>query len=341
MALPLNRDGICTVAPASDSFLGSISVRNHPDSQKQVSLDVDRQQNGFAAALVMDRAQGTVRQEVLFASLPSGVSLSVERFLANRAVTVERLDQGFLRIVNEHFSEMTGNCDGFRVVHTPDGRHRFEGGASPDPDSDLLETFHHPAWLNVDGRLGIVYSGTGKTVYHNRHYFSPWWAVADDLTLSRLDRPARFKAGDTVARLAALVAPDVSPAKTGGLRLVELSARGSAVGLIGDGHLAAANFGGRAATLSLSCPRRSVDGIPVFAGETRVGKARVTYRRRLEAGQVLLRKSILTVATEAELDIVATDGAVCLHNAGARQAVVTVPGRDPIRIRPGSAAWLD
>ncbi|MDA0745062.1 MAG: hypothetical protein O2954_00965 [bacterium] len=341
MALPLNRDGLCTVAPASNSFLGSIAVRNRPDSQDQVSVHVDQQQHGFAAALVMDRAQASVRQEVLFASLPSGISLCVEQFLCNEPVTVKRLDQGFLRIINENFKRVENNCHGKRTLHTPNGKHTFQGGASPDPNSDHIETFNHPAWLNVDGRLGIVFSGQGQTRYLNRHYFHPWWAIADDLSLSHQDKPFKAKRGDTIGQFTALLAPDRSPTQTRNLSLTVLFARSRAAGLIADGHIALANFEQQSSNISYSCSRKTLSEIPIFEGSTRIGKTRVTYRRHLEAGQALLQKSLLAISTTAELTAIAADGSVSLHNNQNKPATVKTNKKKTLKIPVGGTVWLD
>jgi hypothetical protein len=277
---------------------------------------------------------------VLFASLPSGISLSLERFVANEVVGVETATQGFLRIINERFAAVEGNCNGYRILHTPLGETRFDGGVSPDPDSDRVVTFDHPAWVNVDGRVGIVFAGSGDTVYLNRHYFKPWWAVADDLTLSRLDKPVRARPGDVISQLAALVAPDRSPAQTRRLSLTVLSNQGSAAGLLADGHLALASFQQQPASIAFSCALSNLAEIPIFEGTTRIGKTRVTYRRHLEAGQALLQKRILTVTTDAEVEVIAADGKVCFHNPRVKQALVRAGGKGPLRIRPGGTAWL-
>jgi hypothetical protein len=340
MALPLNRDGICTVAPASNTFLGTLAVTGKPDSHDEVSVHLDRRQQGFAASLVFDRAQKSVRQEVLFASLPSGISLSLERFVANQAVRVEGVSQGFLRIINEHFPAVEGNCNGYRLLHTPVGEVRFDGGVSTDPDSDRIETFDHPAWLNIDGRVGIVFEGRGMTVYHNRHHFKPWWAVADDLTLSRLDGPKRVKTGGCISQLAALVAPDRSVGQTRRLDLAVLSARGPCAGLLADGHLALASFRQQSATIGFSCALADLGEIPIFEGTTRISEERVTYPRHMEAGEARLQKCILTISASAPMDAIAADGKVCFHNPNKKQVTIGVKGRPPLRIRPNATAWL-
>jgi hypothetical protein len=337
MALPVNKDGIQTIGPATDSFLGRISVKSRPDSHDLESIKIEEKQEGFAAALVIRRAQGTVLQEVLFAGLPSGLSLSMERFTAREAITVEGVDQGFLRIINENFRGVKGNCNGYRDFHTSDGSARFEGYASIDPDSDLVRSYDHPQWVNVDNRLGFVFAGSGKTIYHNRHYFRPWWAVADDLTLSRIDKPFRVKAGNEICRLTALIAPDRSKQKTADLSLTVLNGSRDSVGLIADGHLAAANFERRPRTLEITTARTAQTEVPIFVGETEIGSREVKYRLALQSQEATLRESVRRVTTDGHLNISTTEtGRVLIRNSGRKQAeVVDVTSGEGMRIRAG------
>ena len=335
MVLPLNRDGIYTVAPASNSFLASVEVKGRPDSQEEVSLRVDAQDEGFAAALVMDRAQGSVRQEVLFAGLPDGRSLSWERLTAREGVTVEKVQQGFLRIVNEDFGGLAGNCNGFRKVYTPAGGERFEGFVDADSKSDVVRVYEHPGWASVDDRLGIVFRGTGETVYHNRHFFDPWWAVADDLILSRREKRFRVGKGEVVGELAALVAPDWSHRRMGGLRLVELRSRRRAVGLIVEGFLAAASFEEKGGKVGFAVARRELEEVPVFAGVVKIAGRRVNYSLALEGGEATLRKALLMLRVAGDVEVIAAEtGEVVLRNVGEKGAVVEV-GKGGERVRVG------
>jgi hypothetical protein len=340
MALPLDRDGISTVAPASGSFLGSVVVKGRPDSQDLVSIDVDRQERGFAASLVMDRAQRSIRQEVLYAGLPSGVSLSVERFTAREAVTVQRAEQGFLRIVNEDFPDVPGNCSGYRDVHTPDGCERFLGGVSPNPESDVIRTYDHPGWVNVDGRLGIRFEGTGPSVYHNRHFYKTWWAVADDLILSRLDRSFRVKAGGIVTELAAMVSPGQSPRATDGLSFTLLKTRKRSSGILAEGHLALASFEPTTASFVFTASPKDLGLVPVFEGTTTVRPNSISYLRELEAGQAVLQKEVLALQVVGSVDFTAAGGRVFAHNAGKRQATVRVEGGRSTKLKPNAVARI-
>ncbi len=334
MALPLNLDGIQTVAPATHSWLGRVSVLDRPDSQEQISFHVDTSAQGFAAALVMDRAQGSVRQEVLYAGLPDGVSLSFEHWIARESVEVSDVSQGFLRIINEKYSAMKDNCRGYRILATPAGPTRFEGFVSADPASDVIRTYDHPAWVNVDGRLGIVFRGSGETVYHNRHFFSPWWATADDLILSRSAGPRRVKAGNVITRLTALIAPGQSARQTAATILTELSGPKGCVGLIGSGHLAAANFGGDVKQAGLRARRVDLPLIPLFEGTTRISDQTVTYHLTLQPGQAVLRQAVCHLKVSGDIEAMASASSVIARNIGKTPASVSL-GRKTVKVRPG------
>jgi len=141
---------------------------------------------------------------------------------------------------------------------------------SDNPHSDIVRTFDHPTWVNVDGRLGIVFCSSGATVYHNRHHFPTWWATADDLTLCRQEKSRKVPSGKVIAELAALITPGQSAKKTAATTLVELSGSKDCVGLIGGGHLAVANFGPAEIRAKLQTNRAAMKSVPIFEGTTQI-----------------------------------------------------------------------
>jgi hypothetical protein len=285
MALPLTREGIFTIAPAAHSYLGHPVVAGHPESHNLQSVKVQEYDQSFAAALVIDRCQQTLRQEVLFASLPDGRALAFERFIALADVTVEALDQGFLRITNEHFPLLGSNCRGSRTLYGPHGAREYRGWLGESEREDVVEVYDHPAWLNVDDRLGLRFQGSGVTVYHNRHYLRPYHAIADDLTLSRLVQPKVVRRGEEVAHLAAALFPEQEHTATAAASFVVLEAAGGtaeSVCLATAGFFAAAHFGSRAQVCTFEMARPGQ--VPVCAGATvQVEGERLHLRLRLEA----------------------------------------------------------
>jgi hypothetical protein len=287
----LTREGILTVAPAADSFLGQPVVSGAPESQHLLSVKVREHDHAFAAALILHRCQETLRQEVLFASLPGGRALTFERFVARADVTVEALDQGFLRIVNERFPLLAPNCRGRRTLYSPQGATEYRGWIGAAEADDVLAILDAPAWLNVDDRLGIRATGTGRTVYLNRHHFRPYRAVADDLTLSRLPGPTAVRRGDVVSSLASLLLPERTAAETADATFsVHLSAGGDAVCLATDTGFAAASFGPVSGRCTFVLPRPAA--VPLLPGAT------------VEVRGAELRVSVLLEARGAALFLV-------------------------------------
>lgn len=339
MALPLNRDGVYTVAPASHSLLAQIQVTDQPDSQDLIALHTDIQDKSFAAAMVMDRAQGSVRQQTLFAGLSNGASISVERLTARKPVSIERLDQGFLRIINETFSALPDNCHGARTLYTPEGEDVFHSAISTTPDDDVIRDYEHPCWLNVDDRLGIVFKGSGRTVYHNRHYFETWWAVADDLILSR-EAPHRADEGETAAELTAFIVPDQKHQDTAAATFVTLQSDGDAFGVIADHHLTAAFF---EAGCLLKVERSVFERIPVFTGTTSINIDSVVYQSDLVAAGAILRSAVCYIRVDGVLTVTAVSSdRLALHNTGDVTARVWLDDEmTPLTIQPGEAAMQE
>lgn len=335
MALPLNVDGIQTVAPATRSWLADVTVRNRPDSQEEVSVHVDTTvPNGFAAALVMNRAQGSVQQQVLYAGLPDGTSLSFERWIARENVEVTQVTQGFLRIINENYSALPDNCHGYREVTTPAGTSRFDGFVSANPDSDLIHTYDHPAWINIDRRLGIVFRSSDETVYHNRHFFPTWWATADDLILSRAHTRRKVKAGAVVTQLAAIITPGQSVKQTATTRLIELAAPSGCTALIGGGHLAAANFERDTPRITLLAKRSVFTLVPIYAGHTRLTDTTVSFSLALSRGHAALFEPLAFLTITGEVEVTAASGSIVVHNPGSTTAVIT-KGTRTVKLKPG------
>lgn len=344
MALPVPREGILTVTPASWSVLANLEVRGRPDSQDERSLREEHGSDWFAAALVMDRAQGSVRQKVLCAGLPGGLTVVLERLDALEDLVVERADQGFVRVGNETFRGMASNCRGFRAFHTPEGSETFRGFVSTDPSSDVVRTYRHPAWVNVDGRLGIVFRGSGETVYHNRHFFETWWAVADDLTLSRMPPGLEVGKGKTVAALAAVFAPEASARRTAELAGAFSVLEGSpgCTGALVDGYLAAARFSGAGGTATFRLRRGGTAPVPVFAGTASVSPREVRYALSLTPGQAVLRAPVAMLEVEGSVEALASEtGGIVVRNTGSKAGSVRRSGsRKAHGLRPGAMAEL-
>ena len=328
MALPLTREGIYTLAPCSDTWLGVPVIKDRPDSHRLKSIRVAEYDAGFAAAMVMDRCQESLRQEVLFASLPDGRILSFERFVALADVTVEALDQGFLRVTNECFPLLAPNCRGVRTLYRPDGSTEYRGWLGDAETDDVVDRFDAPAWLNIDDRIGVRFSGTGRTVYQNRHYFKPYRAIADDLTLSRQEGEKVVSAGEEVGHLAALLCPEQRHDDTAATALRVSMGPEHVVFLVTDGCLAAANFKAERRMCAFDLPRP--EAVPVYAGataEVRGDGLRCTLVLNGESALLLETTCMLRVIGDVRVDSI-LEGAIYVTNTGESEARVEVVSGD-------------
>lgn len=290
MALPLTREGIYTIAPATDSWLGRPVVRERPDSHRLVSARITEHDDAFAGVLVIDRCQESLRQQVLLASLPDGRMLSWERFVALEAIVLAGLEQGFLRLTNETFP-LLGSCSrGVRRLYTPDGARDYHGWLGESEDDDVVDMLGRPGWLNLDDRIGIVFAGPGEAIYHNRHHHRPYRAIADDVVLSRLEGPQELAAGEASEPLTALLIPEQPHEETGHSRLRVLDAPPDIVGMLTGDYLVAANFGDRERDVTLDDP--GAESSWTFTGATaEVLADRVRYSLTLPARSAHLLRS--------------------------------------------------
>lgn len=320
MALPFTRDGVHTVGPSRWSLLANVTVKDRPESHDLLVMEVNRKDDGFAALMVNHRAQDAIRQRVLCCSLPDGRMVVSEQLDALEDCIVERLDQGFIRIVNEDFPLVGGVCDGKRILYHPDGTETFPGFPGNDPDADVVFDLRDPGWLNVDDQLGIVFKGTGGTRYVNRHYFSPFAfrAVADDLFLSLDEAAKEYRAGEQVGALAMMICPEQPHEKTPARFLSTAESSDDTVGLIAEGYLCAGNFGARRKL----CAFETVAGgeVPVFGSITRVCGQRVAYAVPIEGGMAVYAQEVLKVRTDGDIRVEAVPGggAYVANDAGRR-----------------------
>ena len=135
------------IAPCADTWLGRPRVNGRAASQHLVSVNVTKMDTGFAAALVMDRCQDSLRQLLLLASLPDGRVLSWERFVANEDLVLESLDQGFLQITNETLSALRVQGAGRAHALSPCRQDRLQGMARQAPPATMF-------WTSWDGPRG-------------------------------------------------------------------------------------------------------------------------------------------------------------------------------------------
>jgi len=320
MVLPLPGDGVYAVSPCTDSWLGRPSVDDRPDNHRLHGVRVSDYDQGFAAAMAMDRCQGSLRQEVLIASAGDGRMLSFERFRAMEDISIRSLDQGFLRVTNERFPLLGDGCRGRRMVYSPGGAEEFEGWLGESEDDDVKLDLGRGEWVNVDDMLGIRYRGAGGGVYNNRHHHRPYRAISDDLVLSRVE-DMEVEAGQEAGSLAAVVVPgqphDATPS-TG----MEVASGPDSVCLATDGLLAAANFGRGKGNFSFDMPPGGE--VQVFRGCTvEAGGDGIRYTVHLGPVQAVLCEDPVAVGVRGSVRIDHHEtGAIYATNTGSSESLV-------------------
>src|SRR5262249_1531866 len=151
------------------------------DSTSLVALTIRQAPDRVCVVLVQDLAQASIRRYVLFASLPHGICLSVERLIARQALTVESIVQGRLSVINDGYFGDYPELYGQRRLFWDGGMQLCHGYASDTDAEDRTIEITPSPWLNIDDRVGLVFQGSGRAVYHNRHHFPVWRAIEDEL----------------------------------------------------------------------------------------------------------------------------------------------------------------
>jgi len=341
---PQNRDGILTVAPCFNTLTGNIILDDGEPHRETTRLHINEQHNSFDSLMINSLDRGTIRQEIMTASLPSGNLLVWERFTAEQACTVQGVEQGHLEIMNEKIEGMNGNCKGFRVLYFPGGSKEFKSLVSESPDSDVVFTLDNPGWINVDNKLGFVFSSTFPGIYHNKHYFNPFRAITDDLYLVKKDDPGSFKPGEVITDLYMMLCPEQSSEKTAEIRLYADESPGAQSRcLITEDWMLAGNFGNKERVFSFAFP--VTGSAPLFPGMNRLTRTDVEYSVHAEPEKALLKKALGTIQADADdIHISAlSTGELCVNNSGKNTADIHITALDKayyIRLEPGETEFL-
>ncbi|MCP4645321.1 MAG: hypothetical protein GY851_33065 [bacterium] len=208
MALPCTREGTKLVGRARGTLLATVSVRDKAATCDQVAFRIRPEHDSVSALLIEDLAQGSVRRQVYFASLPNGKSFVHERLFALQDITIDHARQGYVSIMNDGLFAEHPDLRGHRRVYWEGGDAQFEGYASDSAEDDVTQSLEATRWVNVDDKLGFVFETSGDAVYINRHRFKVWRAIEDDLILSLHDAPRDVATGEEVAAMTVLCCPE-------------------------------------------------------------------------------------------------------------------------------------
>lgn len=344
MALPLTREGLLTVAPSFGSVLGRVQVKEYAASQRVEHVDVNDKKTGFTAIMRVSLHEESIRQDVLLASLPDGRMVCRETFRTSKACTVERVAQGHLEIMNETFPELATNCIGQRRFYSPDGEYVFPSLVRPTPDDDTRVEFREPQWLNLDDRIGIVIASAGhRAMYHNRHFFTPYHAVSDDLFLNLCEEARCYPADEGIVDMLFMFCPEQHHAETPAETL--FAARASSPGtwgILAGTTLIAGNFDAACGWYAFRFPRLRM--VPIFAGLTRIEGEAVIYETELLCGRGHYLEPLAMVESDHPVTITAlSNGKLYAANPGPREVWISVRSdvaTQTISIRPGASVSL-
>jgi hypothetical protein len=292
MLLPATREGMKLIGPAAGSMLGRIEVRDRAENTRPVALRVREGTDRACVLLLEDLAEGSVRRQLFFASLPGGKCLAAERLVARKLVTVSRVDQGVLSIVNDpYYGEHTDRRSRRQIFWQ--GGDRVVYGYPLDSDrDDVVLDLGRSGWVNVDDRCGLVFRGTGRAEYRNRHHFEVWHAIEDELVLSRIDTEREFAAGEQIAGLVTLWCPEQVHAETARQRLAVRPAPQNVFAAHADGFLCACNFNDESVVLPEALTFEAGWSVPLAWGASTRAAAATKTPVKLDAFEPAVIRSL-------------------------------------------------
>jgi hypothetical protein len=288
MMLPTTGEGVKMIGPQAGSMLARVQVVGQADSTTLVALTIRESPDRVCVVLVQDLAQDSLRRHVLFASLPHGKCVLVERLVARQALTVESIVQGHLSVINDGYFGDHPDQRGQRRLFWDGGVQVCRGYASDTDAADLTIELTPSRWCNIDDRAGLVFRGSGRAVYHNRHCFPVWRAIEDALVLNLHDTPQTCDAGDTVAQMVALWCPEQSHQETASQTFVLYDSPPETVIVEVDEYLCAGNFGETTVALPRPITIPAGQSLPLVWGVTGVATRDLQVTLQLSAREPML-----------------------------------------------------
>ncbi len=266
MTLPWTREGLRHIGPLSGSLRGKVRPRGVHTLRppRPVLVRVREGADRAAAVCAEDLFEGRVRRQYVFASLPDGRALVAERFCAHEALCVEELAQGPLSVLNDAYFAHSPDREAHRTVYWAGGERVVSGYAAPTGAEDVRIDLGREGWLNVDDRFGLVFRGTGRAEYHNRHRFETWRATDDLVSLGKGGVPFDVAPGAEIAHLVVLWCPEETHGQTAAQPLAVLGFDDGLFAAEIAGWMVAANFSD--AALPLPRPVRMPAGEPLALG---------------------------------------------------------------------------
>src|SRR5262249_6595562 len=190
--------------------------------------------------------------------------------MARQAITVEQVVQGRLSVINDGYFGDHPDLRGQRRLFWAGGTQLCLGYASDSDADDTIIELGDSRWVNLDDRAGLVFQGSGRTVYRQQHVFPVWRAIEDTLILSLQETPQRYQAGEELARLVAYWCPGQAHQETAQQQLILHASPPETVLIEVDGYLCAGNFGETTVVLPKEMTLSAGQLLPLSWGATGV-----------------------------------------------------------------------
>ncbi|MFA6714075.1 MAG: hypothetical protein WCS27_01795, partial [Victivallaceae bacterium] len=317
------------------SLFARVKVKEYTESRKLLQLHVNEHDHGFAALMEHNWHQDCIRQSVFFVSLPNGKVVSMEKLSALKVCTIEELEQGYLQIMNEKVNGLSA-CKGLRTLYHPQGKDVFKSFVQGNTDADVFRELEDPSWLNLDDEFGIVFSGNANVIYHNKHYFSPYRAIADDLFLNRNKAVLKkYSAGEDISALEFLFCPEQPHTETAADTFIRaVAGNEKTVCFLTDEYLTAGNFGSGGGGFDFEFPRQSL--IPLVKSVvTSIYKDKVICQMELDGRQGNYFQVAAHLETNGEniKAAVAASGDIYITNDGDTLVDVKLEGKENVKLK--------
>lgn len=213
MAVNLPKDGMWTITPIIASMTGEIRFKNRtlPDSicnerdiRDSVKSNIYNKKDGFGATCTVLRDE-KITQDISFVSLPDGVTVYTDRFTINKDCETTKFHGGLIGVRNENIKHFGDLAKGHVQIYTGKKEHTFKGWFGGENDDTVM--LEKTGILNIDNKMGYVYLGSNGVKYINKHHYTAWKGVEDQLVFNNIEE-GKFKAGQTIPTFTLIAAPN-------------------------------------------------------------------------------------------------------------------------------------
>ncbi len=205
MALNLPKEGLWSITPIVSSMTGVIefyecdmpySLSNQFEIRDCNRYNITKSEQGFGITCKVIRGNEKIHQYISFVSLPNGVTIYTDQFYINKDCQVKQFYSGLIGIRNEFIDKLPDVAKGYRNVYTGNHQYKFNGYFGGEHDDIIPIT--HDGYINIDQSIGYLIYGSHDVTYINKHHYTSWRGVEDQLLLNHIKRKS-FTTGESIA----------------------------------------------------------------------------------------------------------------------------------------------